>query len=97
MEFIVMMKRLVIMSDIKFDELEKGDIVYWVRILKDIEDFKIYKMKLRTVESTYCVGVDSTTKFAKDFSPKDIEENVFKDIKLAQEYLKEKKKERKKR
>lgn len=88
---------MITISDLKFDELEKGDIVYWVRILKDIEDFKIYKMKLRTVEPTYCVGVDSTTKFAKDFRPKDIEEFVFKDIKLAQDYLKEKKKERRKK
>lgn len=80
------------MSDIKFEELKKGDIVYWARVLKNNDSFKIHKMKLRTIEPDYVVGSDSVSKFAKDFTKSYAEQVLFKDIKLAQDYLKEQKK-----
>ena len=44
--------------------LNKGDIVYYSRIMPSIGIFDVYDLKVRTIADTYFVGIDKRDKKA---------------------------------
>ena len=46
------------------NELKKGDIVYYSRIMPNLGIFDVYELKIRTIEDTYFVGADKRDKNA---------------------------------
>ena len=57
--------------------MEKGDMIYWARIMPQTGTYDVIDLKLRTVAETYFVGVDNKTSQAYPFAPKDIGEILF--------------------
>lgn len=78
--------------------MEKGDMVYWARIIPQTGTFDVVDLKIRTVQDTYFVGVEDKSSQAFPFSPNDIGEVIFSNradavalVKEAQEEYKPKK------
>ena len=46
------------------NELKKGDIIYYARIMPNLGIFDVYELKIRTIEDTYFVGTDKRDKKA---------------------------------
>ena len=44
--------------------INKGQIVYYARILPSVDIFEILELKIRTVEDDYFVGTDNNTQQA---------------------------------
>ena len=40
------------------NELKKGGIIYYARIMPNLGVFDVYELKIRTVADTYFVGTD---------------------------------------
>lgn len=81
---------------IDFDGLEKGDIVYFARIMPKLGYYEVLELKINTKKEDYCTGTDSkTTKQMFLFSKEYAENTLFTDRKHAVEYLKQKKVENK--
>ena len=57
--------------------INKGQIVYYARILPTVDIFEILELKIRTVEEFYFVGTDNNTQQAFLFSNKAINKTVF--------------------
>lgn len=65
--------------------MQKGDMIYWARIIPNIGYAEIFDLKIRTVQDDWCVGTDKTTKqayFFKQSSPV-----IFTERKDALDYL----------
>ena len=71
----------VVKKEEDFDSfgLEKGQTVYWARVLENIGYFEIFELKIRTVDSDYFVGCDKDTKLAYMFNYPDLNEIIFTD------------------
>ena len=65
------------------NELKKGDIVYYSRIMPNLGIFDVYELKIRTIEDTYFVGNDKRDKRAFLLPYSAIGEYVFIDRKDA--------------
>lgn len=80
-------------SNIKFEELERGDKVLFARVLPNIGYYEIIELKMITVDKDkqYCSGAaqDKTKHMYLFNSKKHAETVLFKNRKLALEYLKE--------
>ena len=69
--------------------LEKGDVLYWARIIPETGIFDVNELKLRTVEEDYFVGTDNRTQQAFLFSYSALDNIVFSDRNLAISQVKE--------
>lgn len=58
-------------------EFNKGDTVYWARIVPSCDLYEVEELKLRTVEDTYAVGIEKHTKQAFLFNYTDIDKCIF--------------------
>lgn len=76
--------------------LTKGQIVYYARILPPVGIYEIIELKLRTVEDTYFVGVENSTKHAYQFGNTAINKTVFFNRKDALKLVKEAEKDKQK-
>ena len=65
------------------NELHKGDIVYWARIIPNCGIYDVYELKIRTITETYFVGIEKREKHAYLFGNENIGKVVFKDRKDA--------------
>ena len=70
-------------------EVEKGDIVYYARILPKTETFEVLELKVRSVYPTYFATVEKRTKCSFIFSYKDIGNHVFMDRKVCLDRVKD--------
>lgn len=75
------------MSDITYNELEKGDTVYFARILPRIKIYEVLNLNIVTIIDTYCTGVNPKNNQTYVFPKKYAEEVLFKNRRLALEYL----------
>ncbi len=75
------------MSDIRYNTLKKGDIVYFARVLPKVEMYELLDLHIVSINDTYCSGVYSKTKQTFLFKREEAEEVLFSDRKLALKYL----------
>lgn len=73
----------------KDNVIKKKDTLYFARIVPNANIYDVYKMKVRTVENDWFVGMDKRDKHAYLFSYSDIDKTVFKDRKDALNKVKE--------
>lgn len=76
-------------------ELSRGQIVYYARIMPTVGLYEVEELKIRTVTDEYFVGIEKNTKHAYLFGYSTINKYVFKDRKLALNLVKEAEKNRK--
>lgn len=57
--------------------LNKGDILYFSRIIPKTGIYDVYELYIRTVEETYFVGIDKKDKQAHIFGYDRINEDIF--------------------
>ena len=72
--------------------LQKGEIIYWSRVISSADYFEIHELKIRTVTDEYFVAFDIDkrgTKQAFLFYYNDLEKIIFKNRKDAVKKLKE--------
>lgn len=67
---------------IENNKLNKGDIVYYARILPPVGIYEICELVVRTIEDTYFVGVDKRDKHSYSFSYNRLNDIVFSDRKV---------------
>ena len=80
------------MSDIRMNELKRHDKVLFVRIMPSLKYYEIHECSVATVHSDdYCTVCDIKTKQSFLMHKPRAEEVLFKDRKLALEYLAEQK------
>lgn len=58
-------------------DLKKKDIVYYAKIMPSVGIYDLCELKVRTVESTYFVGIDKHDKHAYLFNNDSIGKTVF--------------------
>ena len=75
--------------------LEKGQIVYYARIIKNVGIYDVLELKIRTVADTYFVGTEKNSKHAYLLSNSYLNETVFYDRKQALKIVKEAEKNKK--
>lgn len=75
--------------------LEKGQIVYYARIVEEVGTYEILELRLRTVEETYFVGTDNKSKHAYLFGMNSLDESIFFDRQKALKTVKEAEKNKK--
>jgi len=75
--------------------LEKGQIVYYARIVENVGIYEILELRLRTVEETYFVGTEKITKHAYLFGMNSLGESIFFDRQQALKIVKEAEKNKK--
>lgn len=83
------------MSDIDYEELQKGDSVIFARALPRIGYYELLDLHIVSVYEKYCTGADLKTKQTHSFNRKLAEEVLFFDRNLAIKYLNRKKYENK--
>ena len=76
-------------------QLTKGQVVYYARIMPTVGLYEVEELKIRTVTDEYFVGIEKNTKHAYLFGYSTINKYVFKDRKLALNLVKEAEKNRK--
>lgn len=64
-------------------ELNKGDKVYYARIIESSNIFDVLDLTIRTVQDDWFVGIEKRDQQAFLFRKSDIEVNVFLDRELA--------------
>ena len=57
--------------------IKKGTVVYYAQCLEQVGVFEVLELTLRTVEDTWCVGVETKEKQAHLFYKKDIDKHIF--------------------
>ena len=84
-----------IISDIRYENIHKGDKLLFARVLPKVGDYELLDLLIISVYDDYCTGTDTKTRqsycFGKDYA----KEVLFKDRKLAIQYLNDKKEENK--
>jgi len=75
--------------------LEKGQIVYYARIIENVGIYDVLELKIRTVADTYFVGTEKNSKHAYLLSNFYLNETVFYDRKQALKIVKEAEKNKK--
>lgn len=59
--------------------INKGDVVYWARIVPQVNRYEVDELTIRTATDTYFVGTEKRTKQAFLFPNSAIGEDVFYD------------------
>ena len=77
------------------EELTKGQILFYARVIEPVGIYEVLELKIRTVEDTYFVGTEKTTKHAYLFGNSALNKLVFKDRKKALNIVKEAEKNKK--
>ncbi len=83
------------MSDLKYENLQKGDVVIFARVLPKIGYYELLDLHIVSVYDDYCTGADTKTKQTFLFSRKLAEKVLFLNRNSAKKYLNEKKIENK--
>ena len=86
---------MIIISDITYNELRKGDSVIFARVLPRIGYYELLDLYIVSVYNKYCTGADTKTKQTYCFGRKWAEDVLFLNRNLAIEYLNKKKQENK--
>ena len=61
--------------------INKGDVLYYAQMMPTVPLFEVLELKVRTVDDTWFVGIDKTSKHAYLFSNNNIGEIIFKNRK----------------
>ena len=61
------------------ENVRKGMVLYYARILKAVGIYEVSELQIRTVESDYFVGVDKRDKHAYLFSYNNLNKLIFSD------------------
>lgn len=77
-------------------KINKGDVLYWARIIPDCDYYEIEELKIRTVEDDYFVGTNNRNKQAYLFSYSKLDKILFVNRKSALAIIKEAEKNKKK-
>ena len=75
--------------------LEKGQVVYYARIIENVGIYDVLELKIRTVADTYFVGTEKRSKHAYLLSNSYLNETVFTDRGKALKVVKEAEKNKK--
>ncbi len=75
------------MRSISYDELEKGDIVFFARILPRNKYYKVINLRIVSIHEKYCTGTDLKTKQTYVFDKELAEEALFHNKRDAEDYL----------
>lgn len=57
--------------------IQKGDIVYYARVIPTVDLYEVCEIKVRCVADTWFSGVEKTTKTSFLISNKELGKNVF--------------------
>ena len=76
-------------------QLAKRQVVYYARIIETVGIYEVLELKIRTIEDTYFVGTDKSTRHAYLLSNSYLGKLVFKDRQAALKVVKEAEKNRK--
>lgn len=79
------------MSDVKMNELKRHDKVLFARVMAKLGYYEIHECSVATVHDDYCTVCDIKTRQSFLMHKPRAEEVLFKDRKLALNYLKEQK------
>lgn len=80
------------MHNIIFNKLQKGQIVFFARVLPNNEYYKVLNLKIISIHKNYCTGTDLKTKQTFPFDKTIAEKVLFTDKDAALQYLKSRKK-----
>ena len=69
--------------------LSKGDVVYYARIMPTVGIYEVLELKLRTIEETFFVGTEKSTKHAYLFGNSALNKMIFHNRKSALNLVKE--------
>ncbi len=69
--------------------LNKGQIIYYARIIPSVGIYEILELKIRTVEDSYFVGTESSTQHAYLFGNSALNKTIFLDREKALKLVKE--------
>ena len=69
--------------------INRGDIVYYARIMPTVETYDLLELRIRTVEEDWFVGTENHTQHAFMFNINDLGVKVFKNRNEALEIVKE--------
>lgn len=61
------------------EDIKKGIVVYYARILRQVGTYEIIELLIRTVEDDYFVGVDKRDKHVYLFSYSNLNKLIFSD------------------
>ena len=75
--------------------LEKGQIVYYARIIENVGIYEVLELKIRTATDTYFVGTEKSSKHAYLLNNSYLNETVFYDRKQALKIVKDAEKNKK--
>lgn len=59
--------------------INKGDVLYWSRIVPETGIYEVNELKIRTIEDKYFVGVDKKSRQAFLFSHSALDNIIFSD------------------
>ena len=75
--------------------LEKGQTVYYARVIENVGIYEVLELKIRTVADTYFVGTEKRSKHAYLLNNSYLNETVFTDRAMALNIVKEAEKNKK--
>lgn len=75
------------MSNVIYDELEKGDIVFYARILPKNNYYKVMDLRIVSIHQNYCTATDLKSKQTYPFDREVAEQVLFFNKKDALDYL----------
>lgn len=85
-----------VMSDLAYEKLKKNDIVYFVRVMKNMDYYELLELKVVNVYTEHCSATETKSKQTFLFSREHAEELLYVDRKKALHDLKELQKKGKK-
>lgn len=72
----------------EYEELERGDIVYYARIMPQLGYYEVHTLVIITHLDEYCTGTESESKQTFIFNPKNACMYLFKELNDAKKALK---------
>ena len=79
------------------NDLEKGDVVYYAKVIPNLGIYEVCELRIRTTKDTYFVGIDERTKNACLFNNDYLDKIVFTNKKEATKIVKESKRQKERR
>lgn len=79
------------MTQNEYEELERGDKVYFARVLPPLGYYEIHEVVMINKNDEYCTATEQKTKQTFLFMLKDVTERLYIDRSEALKYLKEQK------
>ena len=83
------------MTQLEYEDIQKGDSLYFARMLPSFNYYEIHNVVLVTKQSDYCTVCETKTKQSFIFNLKNMYEQLYVDKDEALEYLKGMKKKNK--